>query len=74
MNVKHLYTRAEITMWELLIAVMLQSRTVQSGLCKAHMLLYRQPWILRIPKPVFWVGAGIGVGFTIGLLGALITP
>lgn len=74
MNVKKIYTRAEISMWEVLIAVMLQSRTVQNGLCKAHDVLYRQPWILRIPKPILWAGAGIGIGFMIGLLGAVVTP
>ncbi|MDX1438135.1 MAG: hypothetical protein R3335_15090, partial [Anaerolineales bacterium] len=62
MNVRELYTRAEITIWEVVIAIMLQSRIVQKTLIKTHMLIYRQPWILRLPKPVYWAGAGIGVG------------
>ena len=74
MSVREIYVKAEITMWELLIAVMLQSKTVQTGLCKIHDLLYRHPWVLRLPKPVYWVGAGISIGFMVGLLGALLTP
>jgi hypothetical protein len=74
MTVREIYVKAEITMWEILIAVMLGSRTVQAVLCKAHDIAYRQPWILRLPKPVYWATAGIGIGFFFGFLGALLTP
>jgi hypothetical protein len=73
MNVRELYIRVEITVWELLIAVMLQSQTIQSGLCKAHEVLYRHPWIFRVPKPILWAFAGVAVGFMLGFMGAIIT-
>ena len=72
--IKQQYTRMEIAFWAFFIPRLRASRFLQGLLCQIHALLTANRWVMRVPRPVVWLSAGLTMGLMIGVLGALVTP
>ncbi len=72
--IKQQYTRFEIAFWVFFIPRLRASHFLQRVLCQCHALLTANRWVLRLPRPVLWLSAGLTMGLVIGVLGALVTP
>ncbi len=72
--IKQQYIRFEIAFWAFFIPRLRASRFLQRALCRSHALLSANRWVLRVPRPVLWLSAGLTMGLMIGVLGALATP
>ncbi len=71
-QLKNTYTRLEISFWEFSIHVMHESAFFQRALCSAHRIACRNRWFLRIPPHFRWATTGLGCGFLIGLISAIV--
>jgi hypothetical protein len=71
---KQQYTRFEIAFWAFFIPQLRASRFLQRVLCQSHALFTANSWVMRIPRPVLWLSAGLTMGLVIGVLSALVTP
>ena len=71
-NFKQLYVKMELAFWAFWIQSLRESARLQLILRKGHALMESNRWVLRVPAPILWLGAGLTMGLVLGVLTALI--